>query len=83
MKEFERRMDSQFLVDYNQLACSQVSAGKKIVLLFDTFEVVQEEEVGNWLLDAFLPESENTLAVVAGRKPVPERKEVTKRGKKT
>lgn len=57
--------------------CNEATKDKFIVLVFDSFEYVQEREVGYWLLRDFLPTLESSshsglIIVLAGRpKPLP------------
>jgi len=50
--------------------CQQAIIGREVILLFDTFERVQQRHVGEWLLREFLPQVRSLIVVVAGR-PVP------------
>lgn len=51
--------------------CQQAIIGREVVLLFDTFECVQQREAGKWMLRFFLPQVLGLIVVIAGR-PVPE-----------
>jgi len=50
--------------------CQQAIVGREVILLFDTFERVQQLEVGGWLLKTFLPQVRSLIVAIAGR-PVP------------
>lgn len=50
--------------------CHRAIAGREVVVLFDTFERVQQREVGQWLLQVFLPQVRSLIVVIAGR-PAP------------
>lgn len=50
--------------------CQEAVLGRTIILLFDTFERVQQREVGTWLLFEFLPKVRSLIIVLAGR-PIP------------
>lgn len=52
--------------------CQNAVQGHDITLLFDTFERVQQREVGRWLMTEFLPEVRDAIVVIAGRPPVPD-----------
>jgi len=57
---------NKFVEEYNQLA-----EQAPIVLFFDTFEEVQEQEMGHWLLNDLLPRLRgHTVAVISGRKQI-------------
>jgi tetratricopeptide (TPR) repeat protein len=54
--------------------CQQAIIGREVILLFDTFERVQQRHVGQWLLQEFLPQVGDLIVVVAGRpEPTPVR----------
>lgn len=58
--------ENKFVEEYNQLA-----AQMPIVLFFDTFEEVQEQETGRWLLNDLLPRLwGHTVAVICGRNQI-------------
>ncbi len=45
------------------------------VFLFDTYEAIEEREVGNWLVNKFIPYlGEDVGFVIAGRNPIPDTK---------
>lgn len=56
-------------------ACQRAATGREVVMLFDTFERVQERYVGNWFLTEFLPQVRSLTVVFAGR-PTPRPAEV-------
>lgn len=56
------KTDFDFFEDLND-----VSAHREIVFLFDTFEIVQNTEVGRWFIDDLLARAENLIIVFAGR----------------
>lgn len=58
----EARANKQFLE-----CCQQAILGQEVVLLFDTFERIQRQEVGKWLLEEFLPNVRGVIVVIAGR----------------
>lgn len=54
--------------------CQKAASGREVILLFDTFEQVQNLYVGQWLFLEFFPQVRNLLIVVAGRpRPAPAR----------
>lgn len=84
----QRVLDATFLSDYNQLA-----QACRILLRFDTMELIQREsdpvleacqieqeevEIGHWLLET-LPRLNNTVILLAGRLPAPLRAELPAR----
>ena len=48
-------------------ACKRAAAGREVVLLFDTFERVQQRDVGRWLVADCLPQVTELIVAVAGR----------------
>ncbi|MBC8275818.1 MAG: tetratricopeptide repeat protein [Chloroflexi bacterium] len=50
--------------------CQQAIIGREVILLFDTFERVQQRYVGQWLLREFLPQVRSLIVAIAGR-PAP------------
>ena len=48
-------------------SCKQALNKRKTVLLFDTFEFVQQQEVGKWMSAEFLPKIDNATIVIVGR----------------
>lgn len=58
----EVRANKQFLE-----CCQQAILGQEVVLLFDTFERIQRQEAGKWLLEEFLPNVRGAIVVIAGR----------------
>ncbi len=62
----KEKADFDFFEDLNDL-----SANREIVFLFDTFEVVQNTELGRWFIDDFLIKAENLIVVFAGRPTKP------------
>ena len=48
-------------------SCQTASAGRDIILLFDTFERVQQRHVGEWLVNVFLPQVKDLIIAIAGR----------------
>lgn len=65
----ESRANSLFIE-----CCQQAVLGREFILLFDTFERVQQRHVGQWLLQEFLPQVRNLIVAIAGRPdPVPAR----------
>jgi len=58
--------DEQFKKD-----CEKVSSGRTIVLLFDTFEQVQREDVGHYILFDLARHLPNFVFVIASRQPYP------------
>jgi len=54
--------------------CQEAIIGREVILLFDTFERVQQRHVGQWLLQEFLPQVGDLIVVIAGRpEPAPAR----------
>lgn len=50
------------------IECSQASiVGKEVILLFDTFERVQQRYVGRWLCQEFLHKVGDLIVAIAGR----------------
>jgi tetratricopeptide (TPR) repeat protein len=47
--------------------CRELSKNKKVVIFFDTFERVQRDQVGNWVLVELLRNLPNFLFVIASR----------------
>jgi len=47
--------------------CQEAIVGQEVILLFDTFERVQQRYVGRWLLQEFLPQVGDLIVVIAGR----------------
>jgi tetratricopeptide (TPR) repeat protein len=47
--------------------CQRAIIGREVILLFDTFERVQQRHVGQWLLQEFLPQVRSLIVVIAGR----------------
>ena len=62
-------IESQFYADLNK-AC----LGREVVLLFDSFDVVQNSEVGTWFISEFLENTNNLIVIFAGRPKKPELK---------
>ncbi len=60
----EGRVQSAFVHCYNTLA----ERWDKVLLAFDTFEVVQDELAGRWLIDDLLPALRRTVVLLSGRK---------------
>ncbi|MHA6481761.1 LuxR C-terminal-related transcriptional regulator [Paenibacillus sp. strain BS8-2] len=61
--------DADELADYCSVAMHQEAVGKRVILAFDTFEVIGELE--HWLRDVFMSRMpEGTLMIVAGRFPL-------------
>jgi tetratricopeptide (TPR) repeat protein len=60
----EERANSVFVRCYNTVA----ERWDKVVLAFDTFEVVQDELTGQWLIRELLPALHRTVVLVSGRK---------------
>ena len=50
--------------------CQRAVTGQQVILLFDTFELVQQMYVGRWFLQEFLPNVIGLCVAIAGR-PVP------------
>jgi hypothetical protein len=50
--------------------CRQAVIGQEVILLFDTFERVQQRRVGQWLLHEFLPNVRGLVVAIVGR-PTP------------
>jgi tetratricopeptide (TPR) repeat protein len=61
----EARVDSLFIE-----CCKEAIISREVVMLFDTFERVQQQYVGRWLLREFFPRVRSLIVVVAGR-PIP------------
>jgi hypothetical protein len=59
----EDRVQSAFVHCYYTLA----ERWDKVLLAFDTFEVVQDESAGRWLIDELLPALHRTVVLVSGR----------------
>lgn len=52
--------------------CQDAIVGQEVILLFDTFERVQQRYVGHWLRQEFLPQVGDLIVVIAGRpEPAP------------
>jgi len=63
----EARADRVFIQ-----CCQDAIVGREVILLFDTFERVQQQYVGQWLLQEFLPQVGDLIVVIAGRpEPAP------------
>jgi tetratricopeptide (TPR) repeat protein len=60
----EDKVQSAFVDCYNTLA----ERRDKVLLAFDTFEVVQDELVGQWLISEVLPAMRRTVVLLSGRK---------------
>ena len=60
----EDKVQSAFVHCYNTLA----ERWDKMLLAFDTFEVVQDEPVGQWLIGELLPALSRTVVLLSGRK---------------
>jgi tetratricopeptide (TPR) repeat protein len=61
----EARVNRRFIE-----CCQRCIAGREVILLFDTFERVQQRFVGRWLIREFFPQVHDIMVAVAGR-PVP------------
>jgi tetratricopeptide (TPR) repeat protein len=59
------RMDEQFILD-----CCELAKNKRCVLVFDTFERVQREKVGDWLLNTLANRVEGFVFAISGRNPL-------------
>lgn len=59
------RMDEQFILD-----CCELAKNKRCVLVFDTFERVQREKVGDWLLNTLDNRVKGFVFVISGRNPL-------------
>lgn len=46
---------------------NNASAHREIVFLFDTFEIIQNTELGRWFVNDFLLRAENLIIIFAGR----------------
>jgi len=57
-----RRTDELFFKNFKRSL-----RGRQVVLFFDTFEVAYRRRVGRWFINTFLPKSEASLVVFAGR----------------
>ncbi|MCL4301557.1 MAG: tetratricopeptide repeat protein [Anaerolineae bacterium] len=55
--------------------CQKAIIGREVILLFDTFERVQQLYVGQWMLKEFLPQVRSLIIAIVGR-PVPTKAEV-------
>lgn len=63
----EVRVDKAFIE-----CCQEAIVGREVILLFDTFERVQQRYVGRWLCEEFLPNVGDLIVVIAGRpEPAP------------
>lgn len=60
----DEKVQSAFINGYNNLA----DRWDKILLSFDTFEVVQDQSVGQWLINELLPKLHRTVVLLSGRK---------------
>jgi tetratricopeptide (TPR) repeat protein len=58
----EARADKAFIE-----CCQEAIVGREVILLFDTFERVQQRYVGRWLRQEFLPQVGDLIVVIAGR----------------
>lgn len=47
--------------------CNNAILGKEVLMLFDTFERVQQLNAGQWLLRQFLPQTRDLIVVICGR----------------
>ncbi len=68
----EQRLTEVFISDFNEVADTVASSGKRLVLFFDTLDAI--EHFGNiyhWFLYEFIPKIQKTIVVFAGRKPLP------------
>ena len=69
----KQKTEDQFIADYNQMTDWFAINGKRPVLFFDTFEVVQDfGDVNRWFLRRFIPAVRNTIIVFAGRNKLQE-----------
>jgi tetratricopeptide (TPR) repeat protein len=67
----ERRVEQQFIENYNDLAQWFAYKEKPIVLFFDTYESVQDRgRICFWLFNHFFPAIKNTVCAFAGRHPL-------------
>lgn len=63
----EARTDKTFIE-----CCQEAIVGKEVILLFDTFERVQQRHVGRWLCKEFLSNVGDLIVAIAGRpEPAP------------
>jgi tetratricopeptide (TPR) repeat protein len=63
----EARADKAFVE-----CCQDAIVEREVILLFDTFERVQQRYVGRWLRQEFLPQVGDLIVVIAGRpEPAP------------
>jgi tetratricopeptide (TPR) repeat protein len=63
----EARADKAFIE-----CCQEAIVGREVILLFDTFECVQQQYVGRWLRQEFLPQVGDLIVAIAGRpEPAP------------
>ncbi|MBN1891049.1 MAG: tetratricopeptide repeat protein [Thermoflexales bacterium] len=63
----EARADKAFIE-----CCQEAIVGREVILLFDTFERVQQRYVGRWLCKKFLPKVGDLIVAIAGRpEPTP------------
>jgi tetratricopeptide (TPR) repeat protein len=58
----EARADKVFIE-----CCQEAIVGREVILLFDTFERVQQRYVGRWLRQEFLPQVGDLIVAIAGR----------------
>lgn len=85
-EEILPKLEEVFVTEYDEFISKVARAGKKIVLLFDTYEVIQGSEIikdgqkrkettafSRWLETTLFPNlSKNTLVIVSGRYPLNE-----------
>ena len=65
LSSLEKRADRVFVE-----CCQKAGAGRDLILLFDTFERVQNLEAGRWFLAEFIPNVRAPVMAIAGR-PAP------------
>lgn len=61
----QQKREREFISD-----CKGVTENKRPVFFLDTFELVQGESVGNWLLNTLIPQLREFTFAIAGRKPL-------------
>ena len=62
----EKRADQVFIE-----CCQKAVLGRGLVMLFDTFERVQFQEAGKWMIEDFLPNVKMPVIAIAGRPTSP------------
>jgi tetratricopeptide (TPR) repeat protein len=62
LANLEKQADKEFIE-----ACQNAVTGRELVFLFDTFERVQHQDAGKWMVDKFLPQVKSPVVAIASR----------------